>query len=177
LRTTLYPSFSRSRYLKSSRKFTKAVEILCVSEEAVIGHEFRNVEDRTNLIVGLRFRAPCGPVDQPGIQRVRAGRRSPAWQVVLDPECGKALTLLRTAAGSNPARSTTNQGSGARDSSRPPGLHENSRYRFTTGFMTRSRTVSRAIQIAVSKAFQELVSGRFPELFLILIRQLVSRTV
>ncbi len=63
-------------------------------------------ENITNLIVGLGFRGLCGPVDQPGIQRVRAGRRSPAWQVVLDPECGKALALLRRAAGSNPARST-----------------------------------------------------------------------
>ena len=66
-----------------------------------------NPYDRTNLIVGLRFRGLRGPVDQPGTQRVRAGRRSPAWQVILDPECGKALTLLRRAAGSNPARSTT----------------------------------------------------------------------
>ena len=63
--------------------------------------------DRTNFIVGFRFRGLRGPVDQPGTQRVRAGRRSPAWQVILDPECGKALTLLRRAAGSNPARSTT----------------------------------------------------------------------
>jgi len=68
-----------------------------------------NPYDRTNLIVGLRFRGLRGPVDQPGTQRVRAGRRSPAWQVILDPECGKALTLLRRAAGSNPARSTTNR--------------------------------------------------------------------
>src|SRR5436309_9171826 len=67
-----------------------------------------NPYDRTNLIVGLRFRGLRGPVDQPGTQRVRAGRRSPAWPVILDPECGKALTLLRRAAGSNPARSTTN---------------------------------------------------------------------
>src|SRR5438132_7546639 len=66
-------------------------------------------ENRTNLIVGLGFRGLRGPVDQPGTQRVRAGRRSPAWQVILDPECGKALTLLRRAAGSNPARSTTNR--------------------------------------------------------------------
>src|SRR2546425_10315395 len=61
---------------------------------------------RTHLIVGLRFRGLRGPVDQPGTQRVRAGRRSPAWQVILDPECGKALALLRRAAGSTPARST-----------------------------------------------------------------------
>jgi len=68
-----------------------------------------NPYDITNLIVGRRFRGLRGPVDQPGTQRVRAGRRSPAWQVILDPECGKALTLLRRAAGSNPARSTTNR--------------------------------------------------------------------
>jgi hypothetical protein len=59
--------------------------------------------------------------------------------------------------------------------SRPPGPHENSQYRFTTGFRTSSGTVSRAVQDAVSKAFQELVSGLFQKLFLILIQELVSK--
>jgi len=79
-------------------KMVGSRQILATSEIA---------ENRTNLIVGLGFRGLRGPVDQPGIQRMRAGRRSPAWQVVFDPECGKALALLRRAAGSNPARSTT----------------------------------------------------------------------
>jgi hypothetical protein len=74
---------------------------------------------RTHLIVGPRFRGPRGPVDQPGTQQVRAGRRSPAWQVAFDPECGKALALLRRAAGSNPARSTKNKIPRARELSRP----------------------------------------------------------
>jgi len=66
--------------------------------EIVSGHkqtrDLKQAENRTHLIVGLGFRGLRGPVDQPGTQRVRAGRRSPAWQVVLRP---------RMREGTNPA--------------------------------------------------------------------------
>jgi len=111
-----------------------------------------NPYDRTNLIVGLRFRGLRGPVDQPGTQRVRAGRRSPAWQVILDPECGKALTLLRRAAGSNPARSTTKRF--WREVRVGPGGSEKNHYiRFKNPFQVpSSRVVSRTL-------FQRAISG------------------
>ena len=113
-----------------------------------------NPYDRTNLIVGLRFRGLRGPVDQPGTQRVRAGRRSPAWQVILDPECGKALTLLRRAAGSNPARSTTNKFRFWRGgSSRAPGVRKIHSSRFKNLFqIPGSGIVSRTL-------FQRAISG------------------
>jgi hypothetical protein len=64
----------------------------------------------------------CGPVDQPGILTVVRPRIARlAGPPSGDPVCGKALTLLRRAAGSNPARSTMRlRLSRFRD--RPPGL-------------------------------------------------------
>jgi hypothetical protein len=65
------------------------------------------VKDRTDFIVGLGFRGLRGPVDQPGTQhRLGLAEDRPLGRSFLDPECGKALALLRRAAGSNPARST-----------------------------------------------------------------------
>ena len=121
-------------------------------------------ENRTNLIVGLRFRGLRGPVDQPGIQRVRAGRRSPAWQVVFDPECGKALALLRRAAGSNPARSTTHM-SWARGSSRLRGAWKIRCYWFSGGCFKKGFQ-ERVFREAVSETgfqrpdFQEAIPRR-----------------